>query len=130
MRKFILLWVACLSFGLAVAQTEGAHLTLTHNSHDFGDIARRGGNARVAFVVINDGTTPLVITQIITSCSCLKASYERRPLAPGGKSLIHITYEPHKAEAGAFYKVIQVYSNSTGGRELITLRGNSIDKQR
>ena len=37
-------------------------------------------------------------------------------------------YEPHKSEPGAFNKVIQVYSNSVDGRDVITVQGNSIDK--
>ena len=42
--------------------------------------------------------------------------------------MIRIVYEPHKSEPGAFNKVIQVYSNSVDGRDVITVQGNSIDK--
>ena len=41
--------------------------------------------------------------------------------------MIRVTYEPHKSEPGVFNRVIQVYSNSTGGRALLTVQGNSID---
>lgn len=131
MRKLICILAACLGIAAVHAQQGGAaHLALSRTAHDFGDIARRGGDVRAAFEVTNDGTAPLVITRIVTSCSCLKASYSKRPVPPGGKTLINLTYEPHKAEAGVFHKVVQVYSNSSGGRELITLQGNSIDKQK
>ena len=64
------------------------------------------------FTFTNDGTAPLVVTRVITSCSCLKASFPKRPVPPGGQGVIRITYEPHKSEPGVFNKVIQVYSNS------------------
>lgn len=131
MRKLIFILTTFLALCAAQAQEGGAaHLALSRTGHDFGDIARRGGDVQAAFEVTNDGTVPLVITRIVTSCSCLKASYSKRPVPPGEKTLICLTYEPHKAEAGTFHKVVQVYSNSSGGRELITLQGNSIDKQK
>ena len=40
---------------------------------------------------------------------------------PGGQGVIRITYEPHKSEPGVFNKVIQVYSNSVDGRDVITV---------
>ena len=44
----------------------------------------------------------------------------------GGDS---VTYEPYKSEPGTFYKVIQVYSNSTEGRTVITVQGSSYDDE-
>ena len=88
--------------------------------HDFGDVPRKGGDLVREFTFTNDGTAPLVVTRVITSCSCLKASFPKRPVPPGGQGVIRITYEPHKSEPGAFNKVIQVYSNSVDGRDVIT----------
>ena len=41
---------------------------------------------------------------------------------------MRITYQPHKSEPGAFNKVIQIYSNSVDGRDVVTVQGNSIDE--
>ena len=98
--------------------------------HDFGDVERKGGNLTVKFDYVNDGSQPLVITRIATSCTCVKASYSRRPLAVGESSVVEITYEPHKKEAGVFHKVVQVYTNSVDGMRLLTISGNSIDKRK
>ena len=81
------------------------------------------------FRFVNDGTAPLVLVRVITSCSCLKASFSKRPVEPADSGVIRITYEPHKSEPGAFNKVIQVYSNSVDGRDVITVQGNSIEGQ-
>lgn len=133
MRIILLTLLACLSFGRATSQepekpTPGAHLKIDNPTHDFGNVPRKGGDLVKEFVFRNDGTVPLVVTRVITSCSCLKTSYSKRPVPPGQTGVISITYEPHKSEPGAFNKVIQVYSNSVDGRDVITVQGNSIDK--
>ena len=109
------------------AKARGAHLRMEVAGHDFGDVPRKGGDLVREFTFTNDGTAPLVVTRVITSCSCLKASFPKRPVPPGGQGVIRITYEPHKSEPGVFNKVIQVYSNSVDGRDVITVQGNSID---
>lgn len=111
-------------------KAQGAHLHMEVAAHDFGDVPRKGGDLVKEFPFTNDGTVPLVVTRVITSCSCLKASYSKRPVPPGEQGVIRITYEPHKSEPGVFNKVIQVYSNSVDGRDVITVQGNSIDAPR
>lgn len=113
--------------GAEPPQYQGAHLRLDVATHDFGDVPRKGGDLEREFTYTNDGSVPLVLTRVITSCSCIKASFSKRPVPPGGTGVIRIIYEPLKSEPGAFNKVIQVYSNSVDGRDVITVQGNSID---
>ena len=129
MRILLLTLLGSLVFAAGHAQQRpaGAHLHMVVASHDFGDVPRKGGDLEREFTFTNDGTVPLVVTRVITSCSCLKASYSKRPVPPGEQGVIRITYEPHKSEPGVFNKVIQVYSNSVDGRDVITVQGNSID---
>lgn len=136
MRLLILFLATCMVCGTVEARQRsesakpaGAHLLLESATHDFGDVSRKGGDLVRDFIFTNDGTAPLVVTRVIFSCSCLKASFPRRPVAPGAKGAIRITYEPHKSEPGAFNKVIQVYSNSVDGRDVITVQGNSHDEE-
>ena len=130
MKILLLTILACLLFGAAYAErpAKGAHLKMDDPTHDFGDVPRKGGDLMHEFKFVNDGTAPLVIVRVITSCSCLSASFSKRPVAPADSGVIRIVYEPHKSEPGAFNKVIQVYSNSVDGRDVITVQGNSIDK--
>lgn len=109
---------------------QGAHLRLTTYEHDFGTVQRRGGDIQCRLRIINDGTSPLVITRVITSCSCLKCDFSKRPIAVGAEAELTLIYQPLKAEPGAFNKVVQILSNSTSGRELFTIRGNSIDNHK
>lgn len=128
MKKLILVVVCCIAaLNLSAQDYNGAHIKMDTAEHNFGDVARRGGDLTYTFEFENDGSTPLVITRIITSCSCLKTTYSKRPISPGQKSVIKITYEIHKKEPGTFSKIIQVYSNSVDGRQILTIQGNSIN---
>lgn len=107
----------------------GAHLRLEESSWNFGDVPRRGGDLVHEFRFVNDGSTPLVLVRVITSCSCIKASFSKRPVAPADSGVIRIVYQPYKSEPGTFNKVIQIYSNSIDGRDILTVQGNSMDEE-
>lgn len=129
MKKIlIVIFVSVLSLFSAVAQTtDGAHLKLDAVTLDFGDVRRRGGDLVREIGFVNDGSSPLVILSVTTSCSCLKADYSRKPVAAGERGVIKIIYEARKMELGVFHRVIQVRSNSTDGVNLITVQGNSLE---
>ena len=118
------------SGGVVQSKYDGAHIAFAKTKHDFGEVARKGGDLTAKFEYMNDGSEPLVIARITTSCTCIRASYSRRPLAVGECGVIELTYEPHKMEPGTFHKVVQVYSNSADGMRLLTVSGNSIEKQK
>ena len=135
MKKLLLMLLIAMLPTLAAAQKaktpQGkAHLQLHEKSHHFGDVARRGGDLVHEFRFTNEGDAPLVLTRVVTSCSCLKAHFHRRPVAPGEEGSIRIVYEPQKSEPGVFNKVIQIYSNAAGGREVITVQGNALEAEK
>ncbi len=111
----------------ADSTVRGAVLELNEVRHDFGDVPRKGGDLTCEIGFTNTGDAPLVVTRLITSNSCLKASCSRRPVAPGGKGVIRIVYQPLKSEAGAFNRIVQICSNAAAGTSTITVSGNSFD---
>lgn len=110
---------------------DGAGCSAADGQRDlrFRECARKGGDLVKDFTFANDGTVPLVITRVVTSCSCLRASFPKRPVPPGGEAAVRIVYEPHKSDPGVFHKVIQIYSNSVDGRHVITVQGCSVDRK-
>ena len=108
---------------------QGALLRMDSATCDFGNVPRKGGDLVKDFTFANDGTGPRVITRVVTSCSCLRASFPKRPVPPGGEAAVRIVYEPHKSDPGVFHKVIQIYSNSVDGRHVITVQGCSVDRK-
>ena len=107
----------------------GAHITFVDESHDFGDIDRRGGDAEWRFEFVNDGDEPLIITQLKTSCTCLRYKYPRRPVAPGQQGAVEVSFQPHKTEPGTFHRVVTVLSNATNGARRLVMQGKSSDNR-
>ena len=93
---------------------------------DFGDVLRENKNYTCTFIVENQTDKPLVLLSVKTSCSCLKASYVRRPLKIGQSTEIVMTLEAAKMEPGVFNRVVEV--NTNAGIFHITVRGNSVEK--
>lgn len=136
MKRFVVLLLLLFVMPTAWAQTDskaesgGAAIRLHEVHHNFGDVARRGGDLVYELHYTNEGDQPLVLTRVVTSCSCLKVHFQHRPLKAGDEGVIRIVYEPQKSEPGAFSKVIQIYSNSASGRVIFTVQGNALDGER
>ena len=133
MRKFkIILSMSLLSlFAMPMSQAQthnGAHLSFADSTCDFGEISRRGKDLVREMEYVNNGSSPLVVLSVTTSCSCLKADFSRKPVAPGERGVIRIICEVRKMDAGVFHRVIRVKSNSADGVHLITVQGNAIEK--
>ncbi len=92
------------------------------SEHDFGKISERAGKVSYDYVFENRGQGPLLILRVITACRCTKADFDKKPVQPGAKGHITVTYDPKK-QSGVFYKAIQVYSNSPERRQIIILKG-------
>ncbi len=106
---------------------KGAHLAFEHTEYDFGEVSRRGDDTSCMFRFVNDGTEPLVILSATTSCSCLKAEFSRKPVAVGERGEVRLTLESKKVEKGVFRRIVQIRSNSTGGTEVLTIKGVAKD---
>ena len=59
----------------------------------------------------NTGNTPLVIKQAIASCGCTVPSYTKKPIEPGEKGEIKVTYSGRGTFPARFKKTITVRTN-------------------
>lgn len=132
MNKFLLL--ACLvvsCVGTVGAQRKGGaagngEIAFVKTEHDFGKVPERGKTVSVVFEFTNTGSHPLVITRMSTTCRCTSYDFSKKPVAPGAKGLITVSYNPRK-QRGVFYKTIQVYTNCAREREMLAIRGEVIE---
>lgn len=90
--------------------------------HNFGRISERGKAVGHTFEFTNEGSHPLVITRMVTTCKCTSYEFPKKPVPPGEKGKVTITYDPRRQE-GTFYKVVQVFTNCSEGRMMLTIRG-------
>ncbi|MGN0007058.1 MAG: DUF1573 domain-containing protein [Alistipes sp.] len=126
---FLMSFLSLFAVRVSLAQTpEEALLSITDATCDFGAISRQDKDLVREVDFVNEGSTPLVILSVTTSCSCLKADFSRKPVAPHAGGTIRIICESHKMEEGLFHRVIRVNSNSSDGVHLITVQGNVSEK--
>lgn len=106
---------------------EQTQIVFDKMSHDFGTILRERRKYNCVFTAENVGQEPLVILNVSTSCSCLKAHYLRRPIMPGESVYIRVTIEAEKMQEGVFHRVVEVSSNA--GKSLLSVKGTTVKKR-
>ena len=78
------------------------------NSLELGTLSV-GEEKNVSFTLRNTGNRPLVIYDVVTSCGCTAAKFEKAPIKSGKETEITVTYTGD--EPGAFNKTITVHAN-------------------
>ena len=82
-------------------------ISFATKTHDFGTVREANGTVSCEFSFTNDGDAPLAIISARSSCGCTKPTFPRKPLMPGEKGVIKVTYNP-KGRPGEFSKNITV----------------------
>ncbi|MBL7811442.1 MAG: DUF1573 domain-containing protein [Bacteroidetes bacterium] len=142
MKKIVLSLICVAGMGVALAQPQpvnpaqptptpavaapaastpqsNAKLKMETVSHNFGTVIE-GQIARYDFKFTNEGTEPLVLSNVQASCGCTTPKWPREPLAPGASAVITAEYNSN-GRPGTFTKNIFVYSN--GGDATLTITG-------
>ncbi len=78
----------------AQESTTGSALRFGSLVADYGHIREDGGAVACRYEAINEGEQPIVVTEVITSCGCTTAKYERKPIPPGGRFTLELRYDP------------------------------------
>lgn len=115
MKRIALTLIVMMLGVLAMTAAEKyAQATFPIQQHDFGTIKEDGGPVSTTFEVINTGNKPLLILDVLASCGCTRPEFPTKPIKPGKKAKIKVTFSP-LGRAGAFRKTVKVRTN---GREL------------
>ena len=113
--------VACLTL-LMSADTGYSQATFPVKSHDFGVIEEEGGPVSTTFEFVNTGNKPLIIVDAYASCGCTRPEFPTKPIKPGKKGKIKVTYSP-LGRPGAFRKTVKVVTNGREKRVTLTIEG-------
>ncbi len=89
---------------------------------DFGTIREVDGRVSHTFTGENRGDRPLVILDVVTSCGCTVPRFSRRPILPGEKTEITVTFDPTN-RPGIFDKDLTVYSSDRRKIATLTVHG-------
>ncbi len=105
------------------AQTADSTLVINFEStvHDYGTI-EQGSDGAYEFKFTNEGKTPLILSNVRSSCGCTIPSWTKEPVAPGKDGAIKVVYNTHNI--GSFSKSITVSSNAKNAEVVLQIKGN------
>lgn len=86
-----------------------------------------GSDGVRTFVFTNTGKEPLIINRIQSSCGCTVPKKPEKPVMPGEKGEIKVSYDTKRI--GGFSKIITIYSNTKSGRKVLKIKGYIQKKQ-
>ncbi|MFT4521093.1 MAG: hypothetical protein ACI8ZN_000017 [Bacteroidia bacterium] len=134
-KVYFILAILSFSIGSAVAQEpiepkptitltpDGVpKIHLTETEFDFKTIAT-GSQVEHVFTFVNEGSAPLVISEVKTPCSCTAPSFSKDAIAPGESGEIKLQYSAG-THSGQFVKTVTVHYNGDQSPDFITIKGN------
>ena len=91
---------------------------ISPGNYDFGQI----GSAPVTtvFSVRNEGSAPLAIESISTSCGCTTAQIDTQTIGPGAAADLTVTFDPqaHAGDTGRFMRFVYLRTNDPNQPEV------------
>jgi hypothetical protein len=119
MKRLLTLIAAVSVAAVLNAQTPAAPAQdvfgLKESAFDFGTIPQ-GKPVFHFFEVTNNGKTPMVISNVQTSCGCTTPEWSKEPIAPGATTKIRVGY--NAAAEGHFDKYITVMYNQNLSKQI------------
>jgi hypothetical protein len=95
-------------------------ILLKETAYDFGKIPQ-GKPVFHFFEVTNTGKSPMVISDIQTTCGCTTPEWSKAPIAPGETTKIKVGY--NAAAEGNFEKYITITYNQNLSKQVL-IKGN------
>ena len=127
-RLFITFFTLSLVAVSALAEVKFAEATFEVKSHDFGTIKEADGPVSCTFEFINTGDKPLLIIDATASCGCTRPEFPTKPIKPGKKGKIKVTYSPI-GRPGAFKKTVKIKTNGKERNTTLRIEGTVIPKK-
>jgi len=98
-------------------------ITFQKIEYDFGTIAY-GSDATCEFVYKNTGKSPIILTNVRSSCGCTIPSWSKTPLKKKESDKIIVKYNTHRM--GKFHKTVTVTSNAKNSPIVLTITGKVV----
>ncbi|MEQ8520093.1 MAG: DUF1573 domain-containing protein [Cytophagales bacterium] len=101
-------------------------LAFAEEAYDFGDI-NQGDKVTHVFKFKNEGSVPLLISNVQTTCGCTVPEWPKTPIPPGAESEIKATFNS-SGKMGQQNKVITIHSNASEPVSRVMLKSNVLPK--
>jgi len=128
-KLMILLFIGVLSFSINAQEKDATEMAQDPNAPmfefvsdviDYGTIELNSDGLRV-FKFKNVGKSPLIITNVKSSCGCTVPKKPTEPIMPGDTGEIEVKYATNRA--GGFSKSITVQSNASEPSKILRIKG-------
>ena len=127
MKRFLLMMAAAVLCQMAMMAQPQA--TFKESTYDFGTIKESKGPVKHTFEFTNTGDTPLLVIDAVASCGCTRPSFTAKPVKPGKKGKIEVTFSP-AGRRGTFRKTIKVKTNAVEKISALVITGTIIPKEK
>lgn len=122
--KKILFATLLMLLSISYASAQGkAEIKFDKLTHDFGTFSENESVQKCTFSFTNVGDAPLVINQAMASCGCTVPTYTKKPIAPGEKGTLKVSYNGKGRMYGHFKKTITVRTNGQPEMTRIYIEG-------
>lgn len=108
----------------AAAPVVGPALMFEEQKFDFGEI-KQGEEVQHTFKFTNNGSQPLLITNVRTTCGCTATDYPKAPVQPGETASITAKFNS-AGKRGPQNKVITIESNAAQGSTQVMIVTNVV----
>jgi len=123
MKKIIFITLLVFLFLEGASAQSKAEIKFDKTVHNFGTFTENEAMQKCTFTFTNTGSAPLVINQAMASCGCTVPSYTKKPVAPGEKGTLTVTYNGKGRTYGHFKKTITVRTNGQPEMTRIYIEG-------
>ncbi len=91
---------------------------------EFGEI-KQGQSVTATFRLKNKGKSPIILSNVQTTCGCTVPVWTREPIAPGKTTEINATFNS-SGKMGQQNKVITIYSNAKNSQTQVSIVCNVV----
>jgi len=102
--------LALILASVALAQSKKPRAVFKETAHNFGKV-KQGDVLNHEFVFKNDGSTPLVIDRVETTCGCTAALVSDQKILPGQEGKIKTTFDT-RGYSGKMTRYVYLVSNN------------------
>ena len=120
--KKLLIFAVLIATGLSVQAQ--AKIEFKTEVIDYGEVKRGSDGIRV-FEFTNTGQSPLVITEVNSTCGCTIPEKPEQPIGPGESGKIKVKYDTQII--GPIRKTITVYSNAEVPAKSVKIKGRVVE---
>lgn len=96
---------------VSISAQAQAEIKFDKVSHNFGTFSINDPVQKTTFTFTNVGKAPLVLNQVVASCGCTATNYDKKPIAPGQKGTIEVSFNGKGMFPGHIKKSITVRTN-------------------